>query len=194
MHSESGSSSVPGFEMREGLRRRVTAQQIQLLRTAPSRHCERSNPLRRPFHSSSPGSTGRSSIPETVMLEPRSRGVLDTSHSRQMTQRTWHAPTGSLRANGSRECAPDDRLREAIHRAAQKEEWIASSQGLLAMTWWGLRQWSFNPFHPSSPGSTGRSSIPETVVIELRGRGVLGPPLSRRTTARVWCLRCRFQA
>jgi hypothetical protein len=24
----------------------------------------------------------------------------------------------SLRANGSRECAPDDRLREAIHRAA----------------------------------------------------------------------------
>ncbi len=32
----------------------------------------------------------------------------------------------SLRANGSRECAPDDRLREAIHRAAKKV-WIASS-------------------------------------------------------------------
>src|SRR5882757_5989981 len=27
----------------------------------------------------------------------------------------------SLRANGSRECAPDDRLREAIHRAAQRK-------------------------------------------------------------------------
>ncbi len=27
----------------------------------------------------------------------------------------------SLRANGSRECAPDDRLREAIHRAATKD-------------------------------------------------------------------------
>jgi hypothetical protein len=26
----------------------------------------------------------------------------------------------SLRANGSRECAPDDRLREAIHFAAQE--------------------------------------------------------------------------
>jgi len=39
----------------------------------------------------------------------------------------------SLRANGSRECAPDDKLREAIHGAA-KEVWIASSQGLLAMT------------------------------------------------------------
>jgi hypothetical protein len=26
-----------------------------------------------------------------------------------------------LRANGSRECAPDDRLREAIHRAAQRK-------------------------------------------------------------------------
>ena len=35
--------------------------------------------------------------------------------------------TASLRANGSRECAPDDRLREAIHAAARrKKEWIAS--------------------------------------------------------------------
>src|SRR2546430_15831830 len=39
----------------------------------------------------------------------------------------------SLRANGSRECAPDDRLHEAIHDAA-KQVWIASSQVLLAMT------------------------------------------------------------
>jgi len=38
-----------------------------------------------------------------------------------------------LRANGSRECAPDDGLREAIHKAT-KEEWIASSHSLLAMT------------------------------------------------------------
>jgi hypothetical protein len=38
-----------------------------------------------------------------------------------------------LRANGSRECAPDDRLREAIHGVAA-EAWIASSQVLLAMT------------------------------------------------------------
>ena len=35
----------------------------------------------------------------------------------------------SLRANGSRECAPDDRLREAIHQA-EKQEWIASLQSL----------------------------------------------------------------
>ena len=35
----------------------------------------------------------------------------------------------------------------------------------------------------SSPGLTGRPSIPETLMIELRSRGVLGPPLSRRTTA-----------
>jgi hypothetical protein len=32
----------------------------------------------------------------------------------------------SLRANGSHECAPDDRVREAIH-LAQKKVWIASS-------------------------------------------------------------------
>jgi hypothetical protein len=41
----------------------------------------------------------------------------------------------SLRANGSRECAPDDRLREAIQLWHRKlESWIASSQVLLAMT------------------------------------------------------------
>ena len=39
----------------------------------------------------------------------------------------------SLRANGSRECAPDDRLREAIHLPARMN-WIASSLSLLAMT------------------------------------------------------------
>jgi hypothetical protein len=38
----------------------------------------------------------------------------------------------SLRANGSRACAPDDKLREAIQ--SSKQGWIASSQGLLAMT------------------------------------------------------------
>jgi hypothetical protein len=38
----------------------------------------------------------------------------------------------SLRANGSREYAPDDRLREAIQ--SRKKGWIASSLTLLAMT------------------------------------------------------------
>src|SRR5258707_14552276 len=36
---------------------------------------------------------------------------------------TWRS---SLRANGSRECAPDDRLREAIHSSIYGP-WIASS-------------------------------------------------------------------
>jgi hypothetical protein len=44
--------------------------------------------------------------------------------------------SSSLRANRSRERAPDDRLREAIHLTAGKKEWIASSQVLLAMTMW----------------------------------------------------------
>src|SRR3977135_53698 len=44
-------------------------------------------------------------------------------------------PSTSLRANGSRECAPDDRLREAIQLVrSDHESWIASSQALLAMT------------------------------------------------------------
>jgi hypothetical protein len=33
--------------------------------------------------------------------------------------------TPSLRANGSRKCAPDDRLREAIHLAAQRKTFCA---------------------------------------------------------------------
>src|SRR5882762_470675 len=36
-----------------------------------------------------------------------------------------HPP--SLRANGSRHCAPDDRLREAIHRAAQRKNGLLKS-------------------------------------------------------------------
>ena len=51
----------------------------------------------------------------------------------------------SLRANGSRECAPDDRLREAIHRCGEERmdcfvaEFIigrrfAPTRWLLAMT------------------------------------------------------------
>src|ERR1035437_5003352 len=38
-----------------------------------------------------------------------------------------------LRANGARECAPDDRLREAT-QGRSDEDWIASSLALLAMT------------------------------------------------------------
>ena len=38
-----------------------------------------------PLDLSSPGLTGRSSIPETSVLEPGSRGVLDAPHSRGMT-------------------------------------------------------------------------------------------------------------
>ena len=36
----------------------------------------------------------------------------------------------------------------------------------------------------SSSGLTGRSSIPEMPTIEPISRGVLGPPLSRRTTVK----------
>jgi hypothetical protein len=39
----------------------------------------------------------------------------------------------SLRATGSRACAPDDKLREAIH-SDKTEAWIASSHALPAMT------------------------------------------------------------
>jgi hypothetical protein len=40
----------------------------------------------------------------------------------------------SLRATGSRERAPDDRLREAIHQAIKKESLDCFVASLLAMT------------------------------------------------------------
>jgi hypothetical protein len=42
-----------------------------------------------------------------------------------------------LRANGSRECAPDDKLSEAIHSSGK--DWIASS---LRSSQWRSRQTS----------------------------------------------------
>jgi hypothetical protein len=51
--------------------------------------------------------------------------VAHTIEQRMRLEKAFMAPP-SLRANGSRERAPDDRLREAIHRATT-QEWIASS-------------------------------------------------------------------
>ena len=82
-----------------------------------------------PCRSSSPGLTGRSSIPETAMLEPRSRGVLDASHSQAMTQRTVARSFRVIASHpvGAKRRRMTDGSDEAIHRAAQREEWIASS-------------------------------------------------------------------
>jgi hypothetical protein len=79
------------------------------MRARPSLRAKRSNPEKRQWIASSLtllAMTGR--IPAQGVLRP------------------------SLRANGSRECAPDDRLREAIQ--SRKKGWIASSLTLLAMT------------------------------------------------------------
>ena len=51
---------------------------------------------------------------------------------RQFVARAY--PKSSLRANGSRECAPDDRLREAIHSASARGEMDCFVASLLAMT------------------------------------------------------------
>ena len=67
---------------------------------------------------------GRSSIPETSMIEPRSRGVLGPRF-RGGRQR-WVA----LRS--PRHC--EERLRRSNPPRRTKKEWIASSQELLAMT------------------------------------------------------------
>src|SRR5207247_8969352 len=87
-------------------------------------------------------SPGRARIASLLRRDPRRRpfhhherdGLADrTDHDADPSVVPREGLIPSLRANGSRECAPDDRLREAIH-AATVEEWIASSLALLAMT------------------------------------------------------------
>src|SRR5712672_1870144 len=70
----------------------------------------------------------------------------------------------SLRANGSRECAPDDRLREAIHRAAKKV-WIASA------------------FAKASADKTSQAILAKKVDTVLRSRDVLRPSFARNFLA-----------
>ncbi len=67
--------------------------------------------------------------------------------------------------------------------------------GALWLAGPGRRGWVRIQFHShsSSPGLTGRSSIPETAVLEPRSRGVLDPPHARGMTVSAWCLRCHFK-
>src|SRR5205807_7460460 len=69
------------------------------------------------------------------------RATSTTRAHRAARTQSYATVSTSLRANGSRECAPDDRLREAIHLAAKKA-WIASSQVLLGRNDWsnGVRR------------------------------------------------------
>jgi len=110
--------------------------------------------------SSSPGLTGRSSIPETSVIEPRGRGVLDTPHARGMTVVSGgeHRILPSLR--GAKR-----RSNPFFLRAAQ---WIASrslSSARVRATRWlamtvscsrhqnGLLR-NFEPFSPYRQGSS----------------------------------------
>jgi hypothetical protein len=75
--------------------------------------------------------------PEVCRKTRHSRAARRTMQLKCFSRQPICHPTksnflSSLRANGSRERAPDDRLREAIQSAA-KQDWIASSQVLLAM-------------------------------------------------------------
>ena len=71
----------------------------------------------------------------------------------------------SLRANGSRECAPDDRLCEAINTLAGVEAWIAS----------GAR-WSPRPF-----------PYPGGCLIPIERRTAIATPPNRLMTQRRLC-------
>src|SRR5258706_1764100 len=89
-----------------------------------------------------------------------------------------HLP--SLRANGPRECAPDDRLREAIHLAArQNENWIAWSLMLLAMTGsGGMPILRVADLPRSAPAARCERRSPSLTVLpcDIRGWRDLPPP------------------
>jgi hypothetical protein len=77
----------------------------------------------------------------------------------------------SLRANGSRERAPDDRLREAIH--------LSDCRAMDCFVASAPRNDGGGRSVRRSSQSEGGPGIPEAVVIEPRSRGVLDLPHSR---------------
>src|ERR1700732_4400913 len=76
---------------------------------------------------SSPGLTGRPSIPEAFEIDRGAAAYWIARSSRAMTvlivAAAFPSPSFFLGANGSRECAPDDRLRdEAIQLLASRRD------------------------------------------------------------------------
>src|SRR6266704_1519321 len=67
----------------------------------------------------------------------------------------------SLRANGSRECAPDDGLREATHAATRGKNGLLRRHRSLAQTLRVCRRQrrTYAPAAPSAGGNTIRSSV-----------------------------------
>jgi hypothetical protein len=139
-----------------------------------------------------------------------------------LRQRTGHRfgsgrPCLTARATSSTRCqAPDDGSMTVETPGSLKESrrpvrrnncrrgvWVPDRRSLCSLVrddGVGILRTTFRNSVPmprlspsSSPGLSGRSSIPETSMIEPRSRGVLGPPLSRRTTVCVGRLRCHFQ-
>ena len=75
-HETAGAARIPAFPAPSEFRGRKVSSNPRAFRAARSRtHIQLS----------SPGLTGRPSIPETSMIEPRSRGVLDPPHARGTT-------------------------------------------------------------------------------------------------------------
>jgi hypothetical protein len=64
----------------------------------------------------------------------------------------------SLRTNGSRECAPDDRLREAIHLAAQRKNGLLRRFRLRSLSYGGQ-------VAPRNDGD--RATSPESAISRL---------------------------
>jgi hypothetical protein len=133
--------------------------------------------------SSSPGLTGRSSIPETSVIEPTSRGVLDTPLARGMTAvgRGEHLNFVVIaRSAATKQSIFFFARRDGLLRFARNDGLRIGCSKIESEK---CDRRSCATPQLSSPGLTGRSSIPETSVIEPRSRGVLDTPLARGMTA-----------
>src|SRR5712664_2790121 len=110
--------------------------------------------------------------PLTPTLSHKGRG--SSPPPLQVLDSIFKQPTvePSLRANGSRECAPDDRLHEAIHLAAQRKKMDCFVATLLAMTATVPRRTT-----PSYPAQAG----PLDSIISISG--ILDRPPSRAMTS-----------
>src|SRR6266576_1822594 len=96
---------------------------------------------------SSPGLTGRPSIPETSMIETRSRGVLDHPLSRMMTALCDAAPSASLRAQRSNPSGSEGSMDCFVANAPRND------RDLLKTPYIPHRSQNNPPYGTTTPGS-----------------------------------------
>ena len=107
----------------------------------------------------------------------------------------WCGLSASLRANGSRECAPDDRLREAIHRAPRRKNGLPRRFRLRSSSYGGQVAPRNDVDGSEHDFAFSRHDLPEVLhfVCSLEEKRAQGRP-DARCTRGLMCNSCNKNA